>query len=122
MTGIGCTMQNVTSSIWVVTAVRRSTSEMVVDGRLVQCTFYLVGVDVPDRFFGSLLIATARTVEMIARQKNTRRVPRISFDRLYIAHTRRIITTAIVIRVTFSESDTTTHNRPHQQREQMPIQ
>ena len=40
---------------------------------------------------------------MISRENNVRRLPRISLDRLYITHTRRIIMTAVTIRVTFSQ-------------------
>ena len=46
----------------------------------------------------------------------------MSVDRLYIAHTRRIITTAVIIRISFLKVNyTTTHNRQHQEREHMPI-
>ena len=47
--------------------------------------------------------------QMVSRENNTRRVPRISLDRLYIDHTRSNITTEIIIRVLFF-SETELHD------------
>ena len=58
---------------------------------------------------------------MISTENNIRRARRISLDRLYIAHTRRIIMTVVTIRIAFPESEITTHNLLHQERELVPI-
>ena len=74
------------------------------DSWLVQYTSYLASVNIPERLLRSLEIAAAMINMMISRENNIRRLPRMSLDRLYIAHTRRIIVTVVNIRVTFSES------------------
>ena len=75
-------------------------------GRLVSVvTIGSASVYIPDKFFGSLLMAVARMVEVISTTNNVRRAPRINLDRLYITHTRSIITTAATIRVCFYESE-----------------
>ena len=48
-------------------------------------------------YFGSWKMVSARSVETISRVNNVRSVLRMSFDRLYIAHTRRIMATASTI-------------------------
>ena len=54
-----------------------------------------------------------RKNKMISRQNRARRVLRINLDRLYIAHTRRIIETAATIRVGCSKNEGT-HDRQQQ--------
>ncbi|KAF8442256.1 hypothetical protein L210DRAFT_3536166 [Boletus edulis BED1] len=44
------------------------------------------------RFLGLLSKAMVMKVKMISRANNTRSVPRMSLDRLYIAHTRSVVT------------------------------
>ena len=60
---------------------------------------------------------------MIIRENGVRRARRISFDRSYIAHTRRIIATAISdhLFLKLEVSYTITHDRLHQEREEMYI-
>ena len=54
----------------------------------------LAGVYVPDKFLMSLKMTAQIMLEIISRANGITRVPRISFDRSYIAHMRRIIATA----------------------------
>ena len=91
-------------------------------GQLVSvATIDLASVDIPDKFFGTLLMATARMKEITSTTNNVRRVPRINLDRLYIAHTRSIITTATTVRVYFFlRANYTTHSRLHRKRKIMP--
>jgi len=62
---------------------------------------YLANIYIPDRFFGSLWTAAVTMKKAISSENIVRRVARISLDRLYIAHTRRIIVTAVIARVCF---------------------
>ena len=117
----GWITQNEKCAIWPVTTVWWPTGGVAADSWLVQYTSYLTNVNVPERFLGSLYIAAVMINVMISRENNVRRLRMMSLDRLYIAHTRRIIMTAVTIWVTFSQSETITHNRPHQEREGMPI-
>ena len=51
-------------------------------GQLVSLvTIDSASIYIPDTFFGSLLTATARMVEMISMTNNVRRAPRINLDR-----------------------------------------
>ena len=78
--------------------VGQQTSGVVIDSFLVQDIICSAGVNVPDRFIGLLMTAVARMLAMISKENEVMRTPRMSVDRLYIAHTRRIITTAAIIR------------------------
>ena len=103
--GVKSIKQNEKSSIWMVTAARRSTSGVAVGSWLVECTIYSASAYIPDRFFGLLPTTPPMMEETISTENNIRRMPRITLDRLYITHTRRIITTAFTVIICFSESE-----------------
>ena len=64
-------------------------------GQQVSAGHYLpAGLYIPDIFLRSLKMTAQRRLETISKANGIMRVPRISFDRLYIAHMRRIIATA----------------------------
>jgi hypothetical protein len=105
MGAVACGAQNENSGNWMVTAVRCPTSRVVMDSWLVHRTMRSASIYIPGRFFGMLSMVIARMVEIISAENSVRRVPRMSLDLLYIAHTWRIITTAVTIRVHFSEAE-----------------
>ena len=100
MGAVACSAQNENSGNWMMATVRWPTSRVVTDSWLAQRTT-CSGIYIPGRFFGMLSMAIARIVGMISAENSIRRMPRIILDLLYIAHTRRIITTAVTIRVCF---------------------
>lgn len=62
--------------------------------------------------FELLGMAVEMTVQIISRENSVMRVRSIILDRLYIAHTRRIIVTAAAINLLFQEVNyATTHNQ-----------
>ena len=72
---------------------------MGVGSRLVHRITSLARDYIHNTFFGLLFMATTRMEETISTKKNVRIIPRINPDRLYIAHTRSIITPVAVIKV-----------------------
>ena len=87
------------------------------DGLLVQDIKCSAGIDVPEKFVGLLMTAAKRMLAMISKKNEVRRTPRMSIDRLYIAHTRKIITTATSIRISCLKVHyPTTYNQLHQER------
>ena len=92
------------------------------DGLLVHDIRCSAGIDVPEKFVGLLMTAAKRMLAMISKENEVRRTPRMSVDRLYIAHTRRIITTATTIRISCLKVHyPTTYNQLHQERGYMFI-
>lgn len=66
---------------------------------------------IPEKRFGSLGMAVEMIVQIISRENNVMRVRKTILDRLYIAHTQRIVTTSAIINFHFQRVNyATTHD------------
>ena len=90
--------QNEKSSSWMVTP---AMYERDGDGKLVSASvsFTQLACYIPFSFPRMVYMIATRRMQTICRKSNARSVLRTTFDRLYIAHMRRIITTVVITRV-----------------------